>query len=95
MSACTNAMSTDTIDQTRANCSNVDQTIATLEKEKADNDQRVANGVGQILPVSAIARLVNGEYETDTQITTGEWGQHLDAKLAELNGLKASCATKH
>ncbi|SRR3989344_1533487 len=93
LSACTmGAMETSEIQNVSANCSNVDQTIRMLENEKAENDHRVAAGVGSIVPFSAVARLFRGSYETNTSIATGEWAAMIDAKIVEMKNLKQQCA---
>ena len=93
LSACTmGAMETSEIQSVSANCGNVDQKISMLEQEKADNDRRGAAGIGQIMPVSAVARLVRGSYETNSSIATGEWGRMIDAKIIELQNFKRQCA---
>jgi hypothetical protein len=85
LGACTmGAMTTEEIGNVQANCSNVDEKIAMLDKEKADNNKRIAAGVGSVFPGTALTRYVTGRYETNVQITTGEWAQHIDAKLVEL-----------
>ena len=96
LSACTmGAMTTEEIGSVQADCTDVDQKIAMLEEEKADNDRRVAAGVGSFLPATALARYVTGRYETNAKITTGEWAYEIDRKLNDLENLKAVCRNRH
>jgi hypothetical protein len=92
LGACTaGARSTEEISNIQADCSNVDIEIGALEQEKIENNNRAAAGVGSVMPVSAVARMVKGSYKTNTQIATGEWGKLVDAKLAELRYLQQQC----
>ncbi len=93
LAACTSgAISTDDISHIQANCQNVDQQIAMLEKEKKDHNNRVAAGAGDIMPVTAVARLVTGSYDTNMKIASGEWAKMIDNKLTQLRTLKAQCS---
>jgi hypothetical protein len=92
VAACaSDAMKTEDIDKVQANCSDVDQKIAMLQKEKADNDNRGAAGVQSVLPVAAVFHLVSGDYGQNVSIVTGEWAAKIDLKLQQLSQLKASC----
>ncbi len=92
LSACTmNAMTPEEISSVQADCSNVDQQIAMLQKEKAENDNRTAAGVGDFLPVTAMARFMTGRYDSNANISTGVWARLITKKLAELNTVKANC----
>ncbi len=91
LSACNTPMKTDDIQNVQATCTNVDDEIATLQKEKEENNRRIKAGITAILPVSAVIHIVRGNYSNNVKLATGEWAEVLDAKLAELYNLKAKC----
>ncbi len=93
LAACT--MNSDGIGKVTVNCQNVDETIRMLEQEKAQNDKRMAAGVSNFLPVTAVARFLMGRYETNSKISTGEWAHMIDKKTAEMHALKRKCVAQN
>lgn len=92
LSACSSdAMKIEDITKVQGDCTNVDQKIAMLEKEKATNNKRTQAGVQSVLPVTAVYHLVTGNYKRNVSIATGEWASEVDLKLAELRRVKADC----
>jgi len=69
----------------------VSQQIAALEKEKAENDQRLLAGIQSVAPALAALNLVAGTYGRNVAIATGEWAAAIDRKLAELRQAKKKC----
>lgn len=67
------------------------QQIAALEKEKAENDQRLLAGIQSVAPALAALNLVAGTYGRNVAIATGEWAAAIDRKLAELRYAKKKC----
>jgi len=62
-----------------------------LEKEKAENDQRLLAGIQSVAPALAALNLVAGTYGRNVAIATGEWAAAIDRKLAELRQAKKKC----
>lgn len=95
LAACaSNAMRAEDVSSIHADCSNVDEKIAILQQEKEENNKRTRAGVQAIVPVSAVYNMVRGDYRHNLSIATGEWAEMVDAKLLELNSLKARCQAK-
>lgn len=65
--------------------------FAMLEKEKAENDQRLLAGIQSVAPALAALNLVAGTYGRNVAIATGDWAAAIDRKLAELRRAKKKC----
>ena len=53
LAGCATPMTMREIDAVRPNCASIDRQIATLEQEKAKNDQRILAGVQSVAPALA------------------------------------------
>jgi len=84
-------MSMRDINAVKPSCARIDKQIAALEKEKAENDQRLIAGILSVAPALAALNLVAGTYGRNVAIATGEWAAALDRKLAELRQAKKKC----
>lgn len=79
------------INAVRPNCARIDKQIAALEKEKAQNNQRLLAGIQTVAPALAAINLVSGTYGRNFAIATGEWAVAIDRKLIELRRAKSKC----
>jgi hypothetical protein len=91
LAGCATPMSMREIEAVKPNCARIDRQIAALEKEKADNDQRLLAGIQSVAPAFAALNLVAGTYGRNVAIATGDWAAAIDSKLAELRRAKKSC----
>ncbi|MGC1177597.1 MAG: hypothetical protein ACLQF1_03185 [Methyloceanibacter sp.] len=73
LTACATPMAMRDIEAIRPNCSRIDRQIAALEREKAENDQRLLAGVQSVAPALVVLSLVRGTYGSNVAIATGEW----------------------
>ena len=89
--ACATPMTMRDIAAVKPNCAHIDKQIAALEKEKAENDQRIVAGVQSVAPALAVINILGGTYGTNVAIATGSWAKAIDRKLAELGRVKKSC----
>ena len=85
------AMTMRDIRAVKPDCARIDKQIAMLEKEKAENDQRLLAGIQSVAPALAALNIVAGTYGRNVAIATGEWAEALDTKLAELRRAKKKC----
>lgn len=88
---CAAPMTMRDINAVRPNCARIDRQIAILEKEKAENNQRLLAGVQSVAPALAAINLVAGTYGRNVAIATGEWAEAIDRKLVELRRAKSRC----
>jgi hypothetical protein len=79
------------IEAIKPNCAHIDRQVAALEREKAQNDQRLLAGVQSVAPALAVLSLVRGTYGRNVAIATGDWAAAIDRKLLELRRAKRSC----
>ncbi|HEV3242600.1 MAG TPA: hypothetical protein VGY14_05080 [Methyloceanibacter sp.] len=84
-------MSMREIEAVKPNCARIDRQIAMLEKEKAENDQRLLAGIQSVAPAIAALNLVAGTYGRNVAIATGDWAAAIDRKLVELRHAKKAC----
>lgn len=91
VAACATPMALRDIEAVKPNCSRIDRQIAALEREKAQNDQRLLAGVQSVAPALAVLSLVRGTYGRNVAIATGDWAAAIDRKLAQLRRAKRSC----
>ena len=91
LAGCATPMSMREIEAVKPNCARIDRQIAALEKEKADNDQRLLAGIQSVAPALAALNLVAGTYGRNVAIATGDWAAAIDSKFAELRRAKKSC----
>jgi len=91
LSGCATPMTMGEIDAVKPNCARIDKQIATLEREKAQNDQRLLAGVQSVAPALAALNIIGGTYGTNVSIATGNWARAIDRKLAVLRRAKKRC----
>jgi hypothetical protein len=91
LGGCATPMAMRDINAVKPNCARIDKQIAALEKEKAENDQRLLAGIQLVAPAFAAINLVAGTYGRSVAIATGEWADAIDRKLAELRRAKKKC----
>ena len=91
LAGCATPMAMRDINAVRPNCARIDKQIAALEKEKAENDQRLLAGIQSVAPALAALNLVAGTYGRNVAIATGEWAVAIDRKLVELRRVKKKC----
>lgn len=91
VAGCATPMSLREIQAVKPNCAKIDRQIAALEREKAENDQRLLAGIQSVAPALAALNIVAGTYGRNVAIATGDWARAIDVKLAELRRAKRSC----
>jgi hypothetical protein len=91
LAGCATPMAMRDINAVRPNCAKIDKQIAALDKEKAENDQRLLAGIQSVAPALAALNLVAGTYGRNVAIATGKWAAAIDRKLAELRRAKKKC----
>jgi hypothetical protein len=91
LASCATPMTMREIDAVKPSCARIDKQIATLEREKAQNDQRILAGVQSVAPALAALNIIGGTYGTNVSIATGAWAKAIDRKLIELRRAKARC----
>ncbi len=91
IAGCAAPMTLREIQAVKPHCAHIDRQIAALEKEKAENDQRLLAGIQSVAPALAALNLVAGTYGRNVAIATGDWAAAIDRKLAELRRAKKSC----
>ena len=91
LAACATAMTMREIKAVKPNCARIDRQIAALEKERAENNQRLLAGIQSVAPALAAINIVAGTYGRNVAIATGEWAAAIDRKLAELRRAKKEC----
>jgi hypothetical protein len=91
LAGCATPMAMRDINAVKPNCARIDKQIATLEKEKAENNQRLLAGIQSVAPALAAINIVAGTYGRNVAIATGEWAAAIDRKLAELRRTKKKC----
>ncbi|MGO9515386.1 MAG: hypothetical protein ACLP2F_17345 [Steroidobacteraceae bacterium] len=70
------------------NCATADGDLRVLNNEKRTTADKIGNGISMIAPIGLVAGLVTGTEKTKYEVTTGEYNQMLDKKIAEI---KAAC----
>jgi hypothetical protein len=91
LAGCATPMSLREIQAVKPNCARIDKQIAALEKEKAENDQRLLAGIQSVAPALAALNIVAGTYGRNVAIATGDWAKAIDRKLVELRRAKRNC----
>ena len=66
------------------NCDTATNDIKLLEEEKASVGKQVLSGVRSVMPISAVAGLLMGDYKDRSQVATGQYNSDIDAKIAEI-----------
>ena len=91
LAGCAAPMAMRDINTVKPNCARIDKQIAALEKEKAENNQRLLAGIQSVAPALAAINIVAGTYGRNVAIATGEWAASIDRKLVELRHAKKKC----
>jgi uncharacterized lipoprotein YmbA len=91
LAGCATPMAMRDINAVKPNCAKIDKQIAALEKEKAENDQRLLAGIQSVAPALAAINIVAGTYGRNVAIATGAWAAAIDRKLVELRRAKKKC----
>lgn len=91
LAGCATPMTMREIKAVKPNCAKIERQIAALEKEKAENNQRLLAGIQSVAPALAAINIVAGTYGRNVAIATGEWAASIDRKLAELRQAKKQC----
>jgi hypothetical protein len=91
LAGCVTPMTLREIQAVKPTCARIDRQIAALEKEKAENDQRLLAGIQSVAPALAALNLVAGTFGRNVAIATGDWAAAIDRKLVELRRAKKSC----
>ena len=91
LAGCATPMAMRDINAVKPNCAKIDRHIAALEKEKAENNQRLLAGIQSVAPALAAIHIVAGTYGRNVAIATGEWAASIDRKLVELRHAKKKC----
>jgi hypothetical protein len=66
------------------NCDTADGDIRVLQNEKTNVAQQAAAGVSMVFPIGLVVGLVQGTQGTKWRVTTGEYNDALDKKIAEI-----------
>jgi len=81
----------------RVNCATAEQDIATLEEEKASVGRRALAGVRSVIPFSAAAGILMGDFTDRVEVATGAYNEALENKIREIQtvcGITASAASQ-
>jgi hypothetical protein len=70
------------------NCSTAKKDIAILEDEKASVGRQALAGVRSLVPFSAAAGILMGDYRDRVKVATGTYNDDLEAKIQQI---KATC----
>lgn len=65
-------------------CATARQDIATLEDEKASVGRRALAGVRSVIPFSAAAGILMGDYSDRVEVATGSYNEALENKIQEI-----------
>lgn len=69
---------------TPVNCSTAGRDIKILEEEKASVGKQMLAGVRSIMPISAVAGILMGDYRDRVQVATGQYNNDIEAKIAQI-----------
>jgi len=68
LAGCATPMTMRDINAVKPNCARIDRQIAALEKEKAENNQRLLAGIQSVAPALAAINIVAGTYGRNVAI---------------------------
>ncbi len=71
----------------RVDCSTAQQDIATLEEEKASIGRRALAGVRSVIPFSAAAGILMGDFPDRVEVATGTYNEALENKIREIQSV--------
>ena len=66
------------------NCATANQYLKILEEERASVGKKIFAGVRSILPISAVAGILMGDYNDRFEVATGKYNADIDAKIAQI-----------
>lgn len=66
------------------NCATAKRDLAILEKEKASVGKRLLSGVRSVIPISAAAGILMGDYSDRVKVAVGTYNADLEAKAAQI-----------
>ena len=66
------------------NCATAEADLRVLKNEKTHVAEQIAAGVSAIMPIGLVAGMVTGTENTKLEISTGEYNQMIDDKIAEI-----------
>lgn len=66
------------------NCSTAPQDIAVLEEEKASVGKQILSGVRAVVPFSAAAGILMGDYRDRAEVATGKYNEDIEAKISQI-----------
>jgi hypothetical protein len=66
------------------NCATAQGDLRTLQSEKANVAERIAEGVTSIYPASLVVGVAAGTEGTKLQVATGDYNKMIDARMAEI-----------
>ena len=69
------------------NCSTARSDIKILEEEKASVGKQVLSGVRSVLPISAVAGILMGDYSDRVAVASGSYNADIEAKIARIKAL--------
>lgn len=65
-------------------CRTAEQDIALLESERASTAEQVGAGIRTVTPIGAVGALLRGDMQDRASVTTGEYNQMIDFKIADI-----------
>lgn len=75
--------------QKPVDCATARRDIATLEDEKASVGRRALAGIRSVVPFSAAAGILLGDYSDRVEVATGKYNEALEKKIQEI---RATCS---
>ena len=66
------------------NCSTAHRDVRILEEEKASVGKRMLSGVRSVLPISAVAGILMGDYSDRVAVATGTYNDDIDKKIKQI-----------
>ena len=66
------------------NCATAEEDLRVLEEERASNAERALQGVTAVTPAGAALGILTGTYGEKVEVTTGEYNEMIDQKMAEI-----------
>jgi hypothetical protein len=72
------------------NCLTAQRDIQILEEEKASVGKQILSGVRAVVPFSAAAGILMGDYRDRAEVATGQYNADIEAKIAQI---RQKCGT--
>jgi hypothetical protein len=67
------------------NCASAQQDMATLERERASVAKQIGSGVGSVVPLSAVVKILSGTYSDGVKVATGSYNADLEKKQQQIS----------